>query len=290
MLDFTSGQRRILSLATAALSVALGLSPLAQAQTAAETTTAPTEQKELIASAVRTLILSQGVPAEAFDRLLKFRAENLGQSPQQDVYTCIGKTETTVRPCEEEKRQRASREIKIADHPYVVIIDFRESSMVERMFIIHLPTGKVNRMQATHGKNSGNLYAYKFSNIKDSKQTSLGIYMIGEPYNGGYGSTLRMYGLQGSNNQAYNRDIVMHGAHYASKEFPKSENHQTKKPFGRLGVSWGCPAIALSNAKKWFPILKEGALVYHYQPELEEAAQSGREVSGIDHELTLPAE
>jgi len=98
-----------------------------------------------------------------------------------------------------------------------------------------------------------------------------------------------MYGLQGSNDQAYNRDIVMHGADYASTDFPKRENYRTKKPFARLGVSWGCPAVAFSNAKKWFPRLKEGALIYHYHPELEAAAQTGREVTGTNREELVTA-
>lgn len=285
MLDFTSGARRILSLASATLSVVIGLSMAANAEPASGAKT----EKVTLDPAIKAAILAGGVPAEALEKLLNFRSENLGKKFQQETYTCIGKPES-LRPCEEEKRQRTSREISIIDHPYLVIIDFRESSLVERMFIIHLPTGQVTRMQVTHGKNTGNLYAHKFSNIKDSKQTSLGIYMLGEPYVGGYGSTLRMYGLQGSNDQAYNRDIVMHGAPYAAGEFPHSENYKTKKPYGRLGVSWGCPAIALKNAKKWFPLLKDGALVYHYQPELEDAAQTGREVMGIDKEITLPAE
>ena len=273
MLNLSTRPRRVLSLSSVLLSVFCGWGTLA-----------PAETNSQIDDAKRTQILEQCVPAELLERALKFRSENMGRTFQQDVYTCSDKPEGSVRPCEENKRSRSSKEVTLTDHPYLLIVDFRQPSVNERLYIIHLPTAKVTKVQVTHGKNTGELYAYKFSNIKDSRQSSLGIYILGEPYNGQYGSTLRMYGLQGSNDQAYNRDIVMHGAPYASPDFPKSQNYKTKKPYGRLGVSWGCPAISLPNAKKWFPILKNGALIYHAHPELETGAQNGREVMGTNPE------
>lgn len=272
MLQLSARPRRVLSLSSVLLSVLTAWSPIARAETT------------VVDEAKKARILAQGVPADLLERVLKFRAENLGRRFQQETYACSDKPEGSVRPCEENKRSRSSREITVPDHPYLLIVDYRQSSLNERLYVIHLPSAQVTKMQVTHGKNTGNLYAYRFSNIKDSRQTSLGVYMLGEPYTGQYGSTLRMYGLQGSNDQAYNRDIVMHGAPYASPDFPKSLNYKTKKPFGRLGVSWGCPAIALANAKKWFPLLKNGALIYHAHPELEETAQNGREVVGVNPE------
>lgn len=292
MLNFTVGHRRFLSLSSIVL--ATGLAWIADGRADTEMnipipTPRPERPAELkdtgsnqVDAAKKAIILGQGVPADLLDRALQFRTENLGRTFTQEVYVCADKPEGSVRPCDEDKRSRSTREIQLPDHPYMVIIDFRQSSLQERLYLIHLPTGKVERMQVTHGKNSGELYAHRFSNIKDSKQTSLGIYMLGEPYTGGYGNTLRMYGLQGSNDQAYNRDIVMHGAPYAAADFPKTTNYRTNKPYGRLGVSWGCPAISLKNAKKWFSQLQGGALIYHAYPELEAAAQNGREVVGTD--------
>lgn len=266
------------SLLTASLTALLLISATAQAQTS------PKNKSDLWVEKV----VAQGVPEDAIKKLMAFRQDNLGKAFNQEVYTCLGKPEGSLRPCEEKKRIRSSKEVVLTDHPYAVIVDYRQSSMSERLFIIHLPTGKVTRMPVTHGKNSGALYAYKFSNIKDSKQSSLGIYILGETYSGGYGSTIRMYGLQGSNNQAYHRDIVMHGAFYAAPDFTQRLNPKTKLPFNRLGVSWGCPAVSMKNAKTWFPLLKDGALIYHYHAELEEAAQSGQEVVGPNLEA-LPS-
>lgn len=229
-------------------------------------------------------ILQQGVPKEALEKLLQFREANMGRSFHQDTYTCDGLPASSLKYCGEEERTRSTQDVTLINHEYAMIADFRLNSIAERLYVIHLPSGQVDKMRVTHGKKSGSLYAYKFSNIKDSNQTSLGIYIVGGTYEGSHGTTLRLYGLQGSNDQAYNRDIVMHAAAYASKIFLEQIDYRTGKPYTRLGLSFGCPAIAPSNATKFFPLLKGGALLYHYHPELEEAAQSGQEIIGINLE------
>lgn len=242
---------------------------------------------ELVTPELQTKIVEQGVPREALDRLVRFFDQNNGREFKQDIYTCDGQDPANVKPCEEKKRKKAERTVTLKGHEYGVIIDYTKPSMETRYFLINWKTGAVSKTLVTHGKNTGELYAYKFSNVKDSRQTSLGIYVTGETYSGSYGATLRMYGLMSSNDQAYNRDIVMHGAWYADSSFAKTTNPLTKLPYNRLGVSWGCPAISLSLAKKIFPLLKDGALVYHYHPGLEEASMSGREVRGVNPELPV---
>ncbi|MNL53634.1 hypothetical protein D3C87_1768980 [compost metagenome] len=89
-----------------------------------------------------------------------------------------------------------------------------------------------------------------------------------------------MYGLQRSNDQAYNRDIVLHGAWYAAKEFINSIDPKTGQPRGRLGLSWGCPALSLALAKKLIPFLQEGGVIFHYHPTLLEESLKGRPTVG----------
>lgn len=241
-------------------------------------------EESRISNEIIEKILQQGVPPEALSKALEFRDKNMNQAFRQDTYICAGQAADNVKPCDENKRTTTSRSVTVTNHPYLVIIDFRQSSLEQRMFVIQLSSGQVQRFKVTHGIGSGNLFAYKFSNVKNSKQTSLGFYLTGESYPGSYGATLRLYGLQGSNDQAYMRDIVMHGAWYAAEDFPVKINDTTGKPFGRLGLSWGCPAVSLDHAKKLFPLLQGGALLYHYQPELEEAAMTGKEVIGDNRE------
>lgn len=232
-----------------------------------------------IAPELQKKIVQQGVSADALSRLSKFMYENSGRSFNQDVYTCQDKPEGSVRPCDEPKRDRSSKVVTLETPQYVAIVDYTLPSSKRRFHFIDLKTGAVQSYYSSHGIGSGNGdYAYKFSNKKDSRQTSLGIYLTGEVYYGKYGKTLRMYGLQKSNDQAYNRDIVMHGAWYVGEDFMKSINNKTKEPYGRIGVSWGCPAVSTAIAAKLIPLLQGGSLIMHYHSSLYEASMSGRAV------------
>lgn len=87
-----------------------------------------------------------------------------------------------------------------------------------------------------HGRNSGELYADKFSNTPNSNQSSLGFYVTGSTYIGKHGTSLKLHGVEkGINNNAESRAIVMHAADYVSETFIKK--------VGRPGRSFGCPAI-----------------------------------------------
>lgn len=217
------------------------------------------------AQTVRERVLAAGVPADAYDRLVAFRNANLGRAFPQSTYTCKGREAADVRTCDDKLRTPALKLVTVKRHRYAAIVDFSIPSVENRFFLIDLDNGAVKKYRATHGKGSGADLSVpdKFGNVKDSKMTSLGIYVAGEVYKGSYGGTLRLYGLEKTNDQAYNRDIVMHPAWYASEKFITSTNPKTKQPFGRLGVSWGCPALDPRVAPLVIPLLKEGGLVLH---------------------------
>jgi len=80
-------------------------------------------------------------------------------------------------------------------------------------------------------------------------------------YDGDYGPALRLHGLEeGINDHAFRRDIVMHGATWVSYG-AVFENG------GRLGRSWGCPAVPLSEAAQIAEKLKDGSLLYIHSGE-----------------------
>jgi hypothetical protein len=123
----------------------------------------------------------------------------------------------------------------------LTLIDFQLPSTEKRMWVIDLNKAKVlfNELVA-HGKNSGNLYAESFSNEMNSLSSSLGFYLTGEVYVGKYGRSLRLDGLEeGYNERARARAVVLHGADYVSQAFVDAQ--------GRLGRSYGCPAVAYEN-------------------------------------------
>lgn len=150
------------------------------------------------------------------------------------------------------KRSNSLREDLIS------IVDYSQSSANKRLYILDLKKEKVlYHTWAAHGKNSGNEYATKFSNIEGSKQTSLGFYLTAETYTGSNGYSLRLDGLDmGYNNNARSRYIVMHGAWYVSEE-------QIDK-FGRIGRSWGCPAVEEPIHKELLNTVKHGTVLFHY--------------------------
>tara|TARA_Y100000310_G_scaffold338517_1_gene428350 strand:- start:387 stop:1124 length:738 start_codon:yes stop_codon:yes gene_type:complete len=149
---------------------------------------------------------------------------------------------------------------KSIDNSKLTLIDFRLSSNKKRMWVIDLKTNKVLYYRlVAHGKNTGEEYAKNFSNIKNSNKSSVGFYLTGENYYGKHGLSLRLDGMEpGFNDKARDRAIVMHSAAYVSKDFSKN--------IGRLGRSFGCPAIAMKDHKEIIKGLAERSLLFIYYP------------------------
>jgi hypothetical protein len=145
----------------------------------------------------------------------------------------------------------------------LIIIDFSLPSTEERFFLVNPKTGELlYKKHVAHGQNSGGLYAKYFSNKNGSHQSSLGFYKTAETYYGKHGYSLRLDGLQkGINHTARTRAIVIHQADYVSSDFI-AEN-------GRLGRSWGCPALPADDYEKIINEVKGGTLVFIYHPSLK---------------------
>jgi hypothetical protein len=140
----------------------------------------------------------------------------------------------------------------------LTVIDFSKVSTQKRLWIIDLKNNKLLlNSYVAHGKASGENLAKKFSNEAESHQSSLGFYVTNETYIGSHGLSLRLDGLDvGVNDQARNRAIVMHGATYVSEDFIQ----QT----GRLGRSFGCPAIPIALSEKMIELLKNKTCLFIY--------------------------
>ncbi|WP_223241285.1 murein L,D-transpeptidase catalytic domain family protein [Flammeovirga sp. EKP202] len=138
----------------------------------------------------------------------------------------------------------------------VSILDFNQPSTAKRFYIIDVTSGKLLlKTYVSHGVNSGLLYAENFSNIVNSKQSSLGIYKAAETYTGKYGLSLKLDGLERNiNDNARKRAIVLHPAKYVSEHFI----HQN----GYMGRSFGCPAVSYQDHKKVIQYIKGGSVLY----------------------------
>ncbi|MDB5283549.1 MAG: hypothetical protein JWO06_2624 [Bacteroidota bacterium] len=143
----------------------------------------------------------------------------------------------------------------------ISICDFTQSSGNKRLYIIDLATGTLlfNTLVA-HGKNTGDEFARYFSNQPSSLQSSLGFFVTGEAYTGKHGLGMRLNGQEpGFNDKAAERTIVMHGADYVCDAFIDQ--------WGRLGRSFGCPAVPSELHEQIINTIKDGSCLFIYYPD-----------------------
>jgi hypothetical protein len=150
----------------------------------------------------------------------------------------------------------------------LAVIDYSLPSTRERMWVFDLAGERLlYREHVAHGRNSGENMTTSFSNVDGSHQSSLGLFRTAETYVGGNGYSMRMDGLEpGVNDNARDRLIVMHGAPYVN---PAQAARQ-----GRLGRSYGCPAVRSAVAREVIDILKDGQLLFAYYPQQDWLAGS----------------
>jgi hypothetical protein len=157
--------------------------------------------------------------------------------------------------------------------PTLTVIDYSRPSVEPRLWVFDLATGELLFKElVAHGKNTGENLAMKFSNEMESRQTSLGLFVTDDPYVGGNGYSLRLDGLDvGFNDRARDRAIVMHGAPYVDAQLAATQ--------GRIGRSWGCPALRTAIASKVIDRIRGGSVIFSYYPD-QEWLQSSRFLKG----------
>ena len=148
--------------------------------------------------------------------------------------------------------------IKDRKKEVLTLIDFTKPSNEERLLVLDMVEGKLLfHSLVAHGRNSGDLYATRFSNRPESHQSSLGFYLTEGTYIGKNGYSLRLNGLEkGINDNALARAIVIHGAAYADPSVCRGGR--------RLGRSWGCPALPPALNRPIIDTIKGGSVLYIY--------------------------
>jgi len=144
---------------------------------------------------------------------------------------------------------------------HLAVIDYSLPSTKPRLWVFDVSRGRLLFQElVAHGRNTGEGIAERFSNIEGSKMSSLGLFQTTETYYGSNGYSLRLRGLDaGFNDNALARAIVMHGATYVSEALAER--------VGRIGRSWGCPAVRQEVARTVIDTLKGGALIFAYYPD-----------------------
>lgn len=147
--------------------------------------------------------------------------------------------------------------------PTLTLIDYSRPSIEPRLWVFDLSTGDLLFKElVAHGRNTGENLATKFSNEMDSRQTSLGLFVTDDTYVGSNGYSLKLDGLDvGFNDRARARAIVMHGASYVDPQLAAAQ--------GRIGRSWGCPALRPAVAAKVIDRIRGGGVIFSYYPDQE---------------------
>jgi hypothetical protein len=143
----------------------------------------------------------------------------------------------------------------------LTVIDYSLPSTDQRLWVFDVPSGRLlfNELVA-HGRNTGENMATSFSDVTNSRQSSLGLFVARDTYVGSNGYSLRMDGLEpGFNGNAMERAIVMHGAPYVDARLAKQQ--------GRIGRSWGCPALREAIARDVIDTVRGGGVIFSYYPD-----------------------
>lgn len=142
---------------------------------------------------------------------------------------------------------------------YCFLVDMSVPSGEYRFFVYDLKgDSTLVSGLVTHGSGKDTTSAVRFSNQPESNCTSIGKYKIGNAYNGKFGLAYKLYGLDKTNSNAFNRFVVLH-SHAC---VPLMEVAPQK-----ICESWGCPTVApvfLQALKKYIDKADKPLLLWIY--------------------------
>jgi hypothetical protein len=167
-----------------------------------------------------------------------------------------------------EAAEQADRRGLVKRPELLTVIDYSLPSTEKRLWVLDVERGEVLFHElTTHGQGTGGNLAREFSNVSMSLKSNLGLMTTAETYYGKNGYSLRLDGHErGINDQARPRAIVIHGADYATPAFISR--------IGRLGRSWGCPALDPEVARELIDTIQGGSVVFGYYPSESYLTQS----------------
>ena len=145
---------------------------------------------------------------------------------------------------------------KVTHRDVVAVADFAKPSRIPRFHLVDVASGKVDTLLVAHGRGSDPEHTgwlQNFSNLPGSAATSAGDYLTGDYYIGAHGPSMRLLGLDASNCNAEERDIVVHAAWYVGPDIALQH--------GRLGRSEGCFAVSPTDLPKVLLRLGPGRLL-----------------------------
>lgn len=138
----------------------------------------------------------------------------------------------------------------------VGVADFGPASREARFHIVDMANGRISSFLVAHGRGSDpehSGWVRRFSNDMGSNATSAGVYLTASEYQGKHGRSMRLQGLDPTNNNAEARAVVIHGAWYVGP--------QILAQHGKLGRSEGCLAFSEADLPRVLERLGPGRLI-----------------------------
>jgi hypothetical protein len=128
------------------------------------------------------------------------------------------------------------------------MIDMSIPSGQNRFFVYHLKKDSIqNAALVTHGRCNENwLEGRKYGNTVGCGCTSLGKYKVGYPYQGRFGLAYKLYGLDKTNDKAFERYVVLH-AHDCVPETAVANE---------ICQSDGCPTVSPGFLQQLKPMIE----------------------------------
>jgi len=205
---------------------------------------------------VRAAYLTAGGGAKAFDQLTCFLRKNGNYEFRTKASPGNGRCD----------RKTIARKKKWV----VSLIDYTKPSDQKRLFLLDLKNGKVKALHVSHGrfgetlrsnrqirmkpKANSILKAVHFSNEMGKNASVGGFYLTGGEYEGAYGRSLILHGLEKNvNDNACARAVVIHKNHIVNDR-------------GANIMSSGCPMVSNRHIDAVIDTLKSGSLIYMYSP------------------------
>ncbi len=146
---------------------------------------------------------------------------------------------------------------KVWPRDTMAVVDFSRPSGEERFYVVDLLSGNVEAHRVAHGRGSDpdhSGFVERFSNDFGSYASSNGAYLSGDYYDGKYGLSMKVRGLDWSNYNAEPRAIVIHNAWYAEDDMIPIH--------GKLGRSEGCFAMSRKSQYEVMRRIAGGRMIY----------------------------
>lgn len=146
---------------------------------------------------------------------------------------------------------------KVQKADIIGIADYSRASRERRFHLVDMVSGTTTSMLVAHGRGSDPAHSgwlQQFSNSDGSYASCAGAFVTANEYVGKHGRSMRLIGLDPTNNNALDRAIVIHTAPYVTETMARD--------MGKVGRSQGCFTVTEADLQQVLTRLGGGRFLY----------------------------